>query len=64
MQDALHLARLAHAQASAEALLANARREAIAAHTDVPDACAVEVTDDGLSVTYMRGGVPIGGEGV
>ena len=62
--DPVHLSRLAHAQAGASLLLLEARREAAMSEADIPDAVVVEVTAEGLTVTYLRDGVPIGGEGL
>jgi len=64
MHDPVHLSRLAQAEAAGALLLLQARRDAAASEAELPDAVCVEVSDDGLAITYLRHGVPIAGEGL
>lgn len=60
--DPLHAARLANLEGALCALL----REATAGEhpNDVPDSITVELKDGAIDITYLRGGVPVGGEGL
>lgn len=60
--EPLHAARLANAEGALCALL---REAATGEHpNDQPDGLTVELDGDGLTITYTRAGLPVGGEGL